>query len=285
MSTPALSELSPAWIAAIDGYLDWRRLEQLSAQSIHLRGYHLRRFAYESELPDPWQVTFSDLTGWLSEHTWGKETLASVVASLRTFYAWGVMAGHLASSPGAHLPRHGRQIGRPNPIPEQQYQDALRTTTDPRVHLAIRLAGDLGLRRAEIAAVHRDHLAHDGTGWLLTIMGKGSRERIIPISERLTTDLQAHIDEHGANGWAFPAPGGTRPLTAHWLGTLMARVLPADFTAHKLRHRALTRVYNASKDILLTSALAGHASVRTTQAYYVKPDYSAMRAVIEEIAS
>lgn len=284
MTRPTLADPNPEWAAAITGYLDWRRLEQLSEQSITLRGYHLRRFASETQIADPWQVTFSDLSAWLSTHVWGKETLASVVASMRTFYAWGVMAGHISTSPGAHLPRHGRQLGRPNPIPEDQYRTALETASDPRVRMALRMAGDLGMRRAEIVAVHRSHLVNTDDGWLLTILGKGSKERVIPVGPRLAAELVDHIAARGGL-WAFPDPRGTRHLTAHWLGTLMSRALPADFTAHKLRHRALTRAYNASKDILLTSALAGHSSVRTTQAYYVQPDYSAMRTVVEGIES
>ena len=99
----------------------------------------------------------------------------------------------------------------------------------------------------------------------------------------LAAELLHWIESRGG-GYAFPAPDGGH-LTPHWVGTKVTRVLPAGFTMHKLRHRALTRAYAMSKDILLTSKLAGHSSVNTTSQYYVAADLAQLRALVEGLAT
>lgn len=270
------------WDAPLVAFAAWMRLRDMSPQSIELRTYHVRRFGTAISKP-PFEVSLDDLLTFLGSQAWGKNTLASVSASLKVFYGWAEQTGRVPRSPAANLPRIKPPTPKPKPIPE----DALTATladVDQLVGMAIRLSASIGMRRGEVAAVHIDDLIDTPDGYLLRILGKGRKERIIPIGQQLAADLIAWIDTHGEDGYAFPAPGGGH-LTPHWLGTLVSRALPDGYTMHKLRHRALTRTYDTTKDIILTATLAGHSSVATTQAYYVEPNYDALRAAVEGIAS
>lgn len=270
------------WDAPLVAFVAWMRLRDMSTHSIDLRMYHIRRLGATLGIP-PFDVTLDDLLTFLGSQPWGRNTLAAVSSSIKVFYGWAEQTGRVAKSPAANLPRVKPPTPKPKPIPEDSLTAAL-AGADPLVVMAIRLSASIGMRRAEVAAVHRDDLIESPDGYLLRILGKGRKERVVPIGAQLAADLIDWINSHGVNGYAFPGPSEGH-LSPHWLGTLVSRALPDGYTMHKLRHRALTRTYDTTKDILLTATLAGHSSVATTQAYYVEPNYTALRAAVEGIAS
>lgn len=277
------------WAAPLAAYTAFLRLRDLSQQSIDLRTYHVRMLGAALQ-KSPWNVTLDDLTTFIGSRSWGNHTSSAVRSSIKVFYAWAEKTGRVTKSPATDLPRVKPPAPKPNPIPEDDLAEAI-AKADPYVAMALRLAGSLGMRRGEVCAVHEDDLIDSEHGHLLRILGKGRKERIIPIGVDLARDLRQHIATTGCDGWAFPRRNHGVPIkggghiSPHWLGTLVARELPDGYTMHKLRHRALTQAYARSKDILLTSKLAGHSSVATTQAYYVAPDYTALRSIVEGIAS
>ena len=268
------------WQEAIDDWVTVMRARRMSPQTIGLRSYHLRRIGMDVE-PGPWTITAGQLRAWGAAKRWSPETHRSVISSIRTFYAWAVAAGRTDVDPSVELSHWPSGPRNPKPVSEADYAAAL-AAADPRIRLMIRLSGALGLRRGEVSMVHRNDLVRDGDGFWLTVHGKGDKVRVVPIAASLAQDLAAFIREQGKSGYAFPSAGGGH-LSAHWVGTLVSRNLPHEFTMHKLRHRALTQAYRASKDIVLTARLAGHASVVTTQSYYVQADYERMRMVAEQL--
>lgn len=135
---------------------------------------------------------------------------------------------------------------------------------DPREQLILRLAAELGLRRAEIAVVHARDLIQDLDGWSLLVHGKGNRERVLPLGDGLALAIR-EATLAGA-GYAFPG-GDHGHLTPRWVGTLISRILPRDVTLHQLRHRFATLTHQETGDVRLVQALLGHASLATTQRY------------------
>lgn len=277
------SPIPPVWDRQIKLYTAFRALDELSPGTIALRTSHLARFAREVDV-DPYDVTLDDLVLFFSSHnSWTSETYRVFAASIKGFYRWAVQTKKITESPAEHLPMRKLAEHTAKPVPADGYAAAL-AKADMKVRWMIRLAGELGMRRAEVADLHRDDITETPEGWLLKVVGKGAKTRVIPMPRQFATDLIAYIDAHGVDGWAFPSPTGGA-LTPHWVGTLVRQVLPEGYTMHKLRHMALTNVYRRSGDLLLTAQLAGHSSVATTQKHYVAPDYSKLRAVVEGIAS
>jgi integrase/recombinase XerC len=270
------------WEQPLAAFAAFLRLRDLSPDSIALRVSHVRRLAREGGVSSPWKVTLDDAMTWFGSQSWSAAYAVSIRASLLVFYGWAVKTKRIVESPMSEFPEIKPPKPKPKPVTEDDYAAALAEAT-PEVRMMLRLAGDLGMRRAEVAQVHRDDVIETPEGYLLRILGKGRKERVVPMPTALAEDILAWIGARGG-GYAFPAPGGGH-LTPHWVGGKVSRLLPEGFTMHKLRHRALTRAYATSKDILLTSKLAGHASVNTTSQYYVAPDYASMRALVEGIAS
>lgn len=218
--------------------------------------------------PDPWAVTADDLTDYATTHDWARETRRANYAALRGFYRWAVRQGYLQESPAASLPTVKAADPCPRPAPELVYCEA-KCRADHRTLLILRLAGDAGMRRAEICQVHRDDLADDLLGYSLLVHGKGGKQRMVPLPDDL-----AHEVEH-CPGWLFPGDDGGH-LSPRWVGKLAAQALSGKWTLHTLRHRFATKAYGGS-DLLAVQKLLGHSSPATTQRY-VATDARQLRA-------
>ena len=92
----------------------------------------------------------------------------------------------------------------------------------------------------------------------------------MPVSDQLAGEILAVTTTY-----LFPVYGGG-PITPAHLGTLIAKALPGDWTAHTLRHRFATRAYQAERDLRAVQELLGHVSPVTT-AIYTKVGNDAMR--------
>lgn len=263
-----------AWQGEIDAWGRWLVAAGRPASTVGLRTYHLRRLG-EAMTVGPWEVGGDALASWLGSQSWSAETRRSVRSSLRTFYAWGLVTGRTEVDPSATL--GVVKASRPNPRPagEDVLTRALQLT-GPRERLMVRLAAELGLRRGEVAQVHREHLSEGPWGWTLTVHGKGAKVRQLPVSDDLARAVRVACLE---NGWAFPSPHGGHLSPAH-VGKLVSAVLPVGWGMHTLRHRFATRAYAVDTDLLTVMALLGHASPDTTRRYVQVPDTALRRTVL-----
>ncbi|MGC0249826.1 tyrosine-type recombinase/integrase [Pseudactinotalea sp. Z1748] len=150
-----------------------------------------------------------------------------------------------------------------------------------RERLILRLAGELGLRRTEIALVHSRDLVEDLDGWSLLVHGKGNRNRILPLSASLSVAIREATLSGG--GYAFPGNDNGH-LSPRWVGTLISRILPRDVTLHQLRHRFATLTHQETGDVRLVQALLGHSSLATTQRY-IDMHSDQLRAGLERATS
>ncbi len=79
--------------------------------------------------------------------------------------------------------------------------------------------------------------------------------------------------------WTFPGRIDGH-MSADWLGKLVARALPGDWTAHNLRHRFATLVYAETHDIRTVQELLGHARITTSQVYTLVDDQAKREAIV-----
>lgn len=264
-----------AW-AWIEPWSSALRAAGKSAGTVRLRVYEVTRFAAHVGV-EPGDVGPDDVAEWFACHEWARDTRRVVLYSLRSFYAWAVGTGRLpvAADPTAALGSLPPSPPRPRPLPEPLYGAALERASDD-VRLMLRLAGDHGLRRAEVARVHSRDLQLDAAGWSLLVHGKGDRDRLVPLTELVAGELRRR------DGWAFPSGRGGHlaPIT---VGRMVARVLPDGWTMHSLRHRAATRYYALDRDLVTIRDLLGHQSLDTTRRYIQTPD-DARRRLVERAA-
>lgn len=275
------------WNDLIELWLKTYASRDRSLQTIELRRYHLRRLVAEMAGRSLWDLTQQDLTDWIDGHGWSANTRLAMRSSIRSFYRWARWQGNIMADPTEEIPKPHTPQPRPRPVPNEIYSALItQHAVGSRLRVAIRLSGELGLRRSEVSRVARDDFFHDEEGWWLRVLGKGDKERILPCPEDLVREA-AQLCNSTPGPFVFPSiPGGGAKeygdthISPHWIGSLISRTLPAGYTMHKLRHRAGTEVYlRSGHDIYLASKLLGHSSVVTTQAY-VKVDMSRLRAAV-----
>lgn len=264
------------WQDAICAYLAHQlRVEDVTAQTAKLRGGQLGTLARGIGVENPWAVTGAQLIAWCASRNWSSNnTRRSYRTTLRSFYRWGLTTGRTSTSPAEELRRVRPQPPRPNPVPDDIYRAAL-ASAEPRVRLMIRLSAEAGLRPGEVALVHSGDLVEYPMGWSLLVHGKGRKDREVTLPRDLARELRTL-----PAGWAFPGRVEGH-LSPRWVGRIVTRELLAGFTAHKLRHRAGTRFYNAcGHDLRLTAEFLGHADTKTTMVY-VAASRARMRAAVE----
>lgn len=261
------------WGSAFRGYFTTLRAAGRSTSTIRLHRHYLTQLAKEHN--DPWQVQAADLLDLLSHDRWGPESRKSARAVFRGFYRWAVAADVTEHDPSKDLPTVRVHRGVPRPAPENVAQ-AVMHDEDDRVALMAKLAGMCGLRAAEISKVHANDYSPDSGQ--LTVHGKGSKERTIPIVD---DELREQLEQLGA--WAFPGKTNGHLSPGH-VSRLLSRAMPKRWTAHNLRHRAGTRAYLGTRDVLAVSRMLGHARTETTQGY-VQIDDAALLAAMNAAAA
>lgn len=269
-------QLPAAWDEAIHGWEIWLRLSGMSSATVQLRREHLRSVAHRTASPTPTDLTLDTLAVFLGSQDWSLEYRRSMRTALIGFYDWAVKRGIAPENVAAQLPRVRTPHAKPRPATEQQFHDLLAQAA-PRERLMARLAGELGLRRAEVAKCHMRDLVRDSQGWSLIVVGKGNKQRTVPVPD----DLADEICNFCRGGWFFPNPMGGH-LSPQYVGILISRMLgPA--TMHQLRHRFASLGYQRTHDLRALQTVLGHSSLSTTQRYVQGAD-TAERRLVEEVA-
>jgi integrase/recombinase XerC len=130
-----------------------------------------------------------------------------------------------------------------------------------------------GMRRAEVLGLAYD--AVDLSGGLLRVLGKGNKERVVPMAPGLTASLASYKNVRSSiaapEGAFFRLPNG-KPLYAAYVYRVVKNVLGAHTqlkkrSPHVLRHSFATHVLDAGADLNAIKTMLGHANLAATQVY------------------
>ena len=206
-------------------------------------------------------------------------TVARRSAALRRFFGFLIDDGLRADDPSAALPRPALQRPLPKVLDESDVerlfeQAEARAASDQP--LAVRnlalleLLYGSGLRATELVTLPRAAL-RIGQPFLI-LSGKGSKERLVPISSRAETAVARWRELVPKDGlWLFPS--GKRHLSRMRLYQLVramaadAGIAPERISPHVLRHAFATHLLAGGADLRVLQSLLGHADIATTQIY------------------
>ena len=242
-----------------------------SPRTIAQRRWVLQRFARSH--PDPWAVRPRDVEAVLG--SWGSTTNYQrfLVASLHSFYVWAIRAELTERDPTVALPPIRPPKRKAKPCPDPVIRAAI-LRSDAETALMIRLMAGCGLRCAETAAVHTDCIDGD----MLTVRGKGDKERVVALNDRLQADLSYY------EGFVFPGRFEEHMRPASVGHRVKLALAHPRFSAHSLRHRFATKGYRASNnDLLLVQEAMGHASPVQTKDY-IEVDFAGLRRIAAALA-
>lgn len=141
---------------------------------------------------------------------------------------------------------------------------ALLGAADPRHRLAISLAGDCGLRVAELTSVCASDVNRSSLG--LRVMGKGRKVRVVPIPARVAALLPLWR-QLSTNPRLVPRSSRTVRRWVRAAAVAAGVYLPVGNAVHTLRHTYATRLIRAGVRLDVVQRLLGHARLSTTAVY------------------
>ncbi|MBW4974576.1 tyrosine recombinase XerC [Roseovarius mucosus] len=229
------------------------------------------------------RITTSDMRAWMA-HTRGGDvgprSLARKLSAVKSFYRW--LSEREGFEPTAVLATRSPKFQRklPRPLSPEAASDMINTldaqSLTPwiaaRDQAVVTLLYGCGLRISEALSLTGADLP---LGSVLRIIGKGGKERLVPVIEpaRAAVAQYARLCPYDIprNGPLFlGARGGA--LSPRLIQKVMEQAraqlgLPATATPHAMRHSFATHLLNAGGDLRAIQELLGHASLSTTQAY------------------
>ncbi len=206
-------------------------------------------------------------------------TVARRASALRRFYGFMVDDGLRRDDPSPALPQPTLQRPLPRVLSEADVEamfEAAGAKASSGEPLALRnlalleLLYGSGLRASEVVALPRGAV-REGQDFLI-LRGKGSKERLVPISARADSAVKAWLDTVPASSpWLFP--GGKKHISRVRLFQIVrqmaadAGIAPDRISPHVLRHAFATHLLSGGADLRVLQALLGHADIATTQIY------------------
>jgi len=282
----------------IDGYLTYLHVERgLSPATIRAYRADLADFAASRGVTRAWSASAEVAIDYLAARTrrgrrgdpgLAPNSLRRRAAALKGFYRFAFGEGLIAKDIAAHidLPRPSRLLPETLTVAETERllgaaggQDGDRRGLRDRSLLELLYAS--GLRISEAVGLDREDLSTDGA--FVRVIGKGDKERLVPVGDVALDWLARWIGGPRAAllAGSHVAPGRGGPLFLGDRGGRLARQqawaavkrasahagLAERVSPHTLRHSFATHLLEGGADLRIVQELLGHASISTTQLY------------------
>jgi integrase/recombinase XerD len=282
--------MSPVWEEAMEGCLGYLATEKSHAVNTQLiNRIALESFAAWMEKKHPdcnlGAISKEQIREFLrarrTERKLAPSSMKMVVVALRHFIAHLKREGILEHDllPALDLPRLNQTL--PDTLSEAEVGQLLAVKL-PETPLGLRDRALLevlyasGLRASELAGLRLENILQEER--LLRVIGKGNRERLVPVGEKALAALDRWL-ARGRPKLVKPKTGGEVFLGAHGCRLTTARIwqivqeitklagLQKKIWPHLLRHSFATHLLSHGADLRAIQEMLGHASLATTQVY------------------
>ncbi len=279
--------MSLAWQQAVDGFVEHLRDER--NRSAHtVRAYlsdvnDLVGFCVDRDIETPAQLALPTLRAWLADATQdglSRSTIARRAASARAFTAWCSAQDMCENDPGHRLvsPRVG--VRMPTVLDQSQAHQVLEfaarhdgSASAIRDQAMLEVLYGAAIRVSELCGLDTDDV--DDGNLTLRVLGKGDKERVVPIGLPAARALESWVAARQqlakeSTTALFVGDRGLR-IDPRVVRTIVRRISDAAgvpmISPHAMRHSAATHVLEGGADLRSVQELLGHANLATTQRY------------------
>lgn len=257
---------SPNTLAAYQNDLSWLLsfCEQQEMNPLDMRLDDLQHFAVQ-----------------LHEHQIGPTSQARILSGIRSFYKYLLLSGEIEQDPtelleSPHLGERLPEVLSTDEIDQIQKSIDLSKPEGQRNKTIIEVLFSCGLRVSELVNLKLSNLyLEEG---FVRIMGKGSKERLVPISSKAIRELKYwFVDrnlmkiQQGEEDYVFLNRRGKHLTRTMILIMLKRQAVAAGITKtispHTLRHSFATELLKGGADLRAIQAMLGHESIGTTELY------------------
>ncbi len=214
----------------------------------------------------------------LSEKGLTKRSINRKISTLKSFYAFLQRISLISVSPVEGISTLKFYPEKQIPFSKEEMHDLSAFLDSGEVELLDRLIIEVlyqtGMRRAELCNLLLENVHFYRNE--ITVIGKGNKQRIVPISPVLMQELKVYNDEYrkpnlDADLYFFVTPKGKK-ITEKFVYLLVTRYLSAvsskrKRSPHILRHSFATHILNNGAEISKVKKMMGHASLSSTQVY------------------
>jgi integrase/recombinase XerD len=216
---------------------------------------------------------------------YSETTVARKVAATRSFFAFLSAEGVIQENPteGLSSPRVGKTLPKaitPNEVDELLEQPARRSTPEAKRDRAmLELLYATGMRVTELVSLDMSHLILDPGSPYVRCMGKGAKERTIPIHDQALEAVRDYLEDgrpllvrNRDEAALFVNRRGER-LTRQGFWLILkgyarsANLDDKNITPHTLRHSFATHMLRGGMSLRNVQEMLGHANISTTQVY------------------
>lgn len=257
---------SPNTLAAYQNDLSWLLsfCEQQEMNPLDMQLEDLQHFAVQ-----------------LHEHQIGPTSQARILSGIRSFYKYLLLSGEIEQDPtelleSPHLGERLPEVLSTDEIDQIQKSIDLSKPEGQRNKTIIEVLFSCGLRVSELVNLKLSNLyLEDG---FVRVMGKGSKERLVPISSKAVRELKYwFLDrnlmkiQQGEEDYVFLNRRGKHLTRTMILIMLKRQAVAAGITKtispHTLRHSFATELLKGGADLRAIQAMLGHESIGTTELY------------------
>ncbi|RYY39290.1 MAG: integrase [Chitinophagaceae bacterium] len=229
------------------------------------------------------EITHTFVRSWLAslkDAGLTAKTLNRKISTLRSFFKYALKTGVLTLSPMAKVVAPKNEKRLPQYVAEKdihtlfdyvEFPDSFRGRTE---RLALELFYQTGMRLSELTGLRE--AAVNAASHSLKVLGKGNKERIIPVSDALLERIAAYLEEKkgvaDADRSVLMVSEKGKPLQPRAVYTFVRKYLTLVTTIdkrspHVLRHSFATHLTGAGAELNAVKELLGHSSLAATQVY------------------
>lgn len=207
---------------------------------------------------------------------------ARILSSLRSYYSFLKMDGYISGNPVENIqsPAFGRHL--PDVLALEEIDSMinaidLSTVEGQRNRAIIETMYSCGLRVSELCSLRLSDLYLDDE--FVRVLGKGGKQRLVPVSSRAISELRAYISERasmniapGCEDYIFLSYRRGKPLSRitvfHIVKELVAAVgINKNVSPHTFRHSFATHLLEGGANLRAIQSMLGHESISTTEIY------------------
>lgn len=273
-------------------YLDERaRRSEIGGNTLRNQRSILASFTREFGNRPPERLTRRFIERWLGTigHL-APSTRRYQLSTVRVFCRWLIERGVIDRDPTDGLAPIRQPRAVPRALNPADVAALLRALPDQRARAIVWLMVGCGLRCCEVSRLTvSDYDPHSRT---ITVIGKGSHERVLPVPARVAREVDRYLDETGVvtgpliRGAYNPSAGiGADTISKYvsrWMGDAGIKHNRRDGrSAHALRHTAASDVLDRGADLRVVQAMLGHQHLNTTSIYLRRANLGQLRAAME----
>lgn len=241
------------------------KLRGFSPRTVKSYVYYNQKFlGYTNKLES--QVTEFDVKQFMAYLMHDKQassrTIALIKAALK-FYYDEILKMKIVN---IKTPKAKRKL--PTVLSKTEVRALIDASTNKKSRLIIQFLYSTGIRVSELSNFKVNDLElSEGIGWVRR--GKGSKDRVILLSERLKGEIMGYLENHPSE---LLFPGHSGPISPRTIQEIICRTakkagITKDVTPHTLRHSFATHMLEGGTDIRKIQELLGHSNLQTTQIY------------------